>query len=173
MAKHGRASFKRYMKGNVDENMALGTLAAAALISNLWDEAVDTATRVSSAHLSYSLDQLTSPQGPILFGLAHSDYTDAEIEEVIENTSSWTEGDLIGQEVGRRKIRIVGQFVSEELAGVVDVRFNEGKPVKTKLNWILQEGQTLRMWSYNKSSTPLSGTDPTMRANGHVNLWGI
>ncbi len=117
------------------------------------------------------MDELTNPQGPIVFGVAHSDYTDAEIEEVIENTASWDEGNKVQQEVAKRLVRTIGTMVGTELAGVSDVKFNKGVPVKTKLNWILTTGDTLRLWGYNKSDGALSGTAPIIRANGHANLW--
>jgi len=172
MAKHPKSRRRRrYLKGNIDENLGLGTLASGTLISDTWDETVNERSLVSSVVASWSVDLLTSPQGPILFGVAHSDYTDAEIEEVIENAGSWNEGDLVSQEKAKRKIRIIGQFVSEELAGTTDVRFNEGKPVKTKLNWILNQGQTLKMWAYNRSDTALATTAPVVRCSGHANIW--
>ncbi len=168
-----RRRMKRYLKGNIDESFNLSTLASATLISNTWDESVVERTRISSIVCSWALDQLTSPQGPILFGVAHSDYSDAEIEQVIENAGSWNEGDLTSQEIAKRKVRIIGEFVSEELAGLTDVRFNEGKPVKTKLNWVLTTGDTLKMWAYNISALALATTDPAMRAHGHANLWTL
>ncbi len=161
-----------YIKGNVDENMALGTLASATLIANSWDESVSEKTTVTSVVLTWSLDQLTSPQGPILFGLAHGDYSDAEIEQVIENTGSWDQGNKIQQEVGRRLVRVVGQFVAASgSTGAQDVDWNDGVPMKTRLNWVLQTGQTLRMWAYNKSGSSLATTDPNFRVNGHINLF--
>ncbi len=171
--KGGRGRMARYLKGNVDESFNLSTLASATLISNTWDEVVVERTRCSSIVVSWSLDQITSPQGPILFGVAHSDYSDAEIEEVIENAGSSNEGDLVSQEIAKRKIRIIGEFVSTELAGLTDVKFNLGRPVKTKLNWVLTTGDTLKMWAYNISASALATTDPAMRAHGHANLWTL
>ncbi len=166
---------RRYLKGNVDEKLSLGTLAATTLIGDVFDETVNERCLVSSLVASYSLDNLTPPQGPILFGVAHSDYSDAEIEEVIENTGSWDEGDLVNQEIAKRKVRQIGTFATDSVitsaGAIADVPFNDGKPVKTKLNWILLQGQTLKIWAYNRSSGALSTTVPIITASGHVNLW--
>ncbi len=161
----------KYLKGNIDEDLALGTLAAGALVSDAWDEAAEERTLVSSIVASWTLDNLTGGQGPLLFGVAHGAYTDAQIEEVIENAGSWSPGDLISQEIAKRKVRVIGTFTPEEAAAVVDIEFNDGKPVKTKLNWVLQSDARIRMWVYNISGGALSGTAPILRANGHANLW--
>ncbi len=160
-----------YIKGNVGEDLTLGTLGSGVLISTTFDEAVEERTLVSSVVATYSLDLLTAPQGPILFGLAHGDYTDAEIEEVIENIQSWTPGDKIAQEKAKRLVRTVGQFVADETSGTIDVKFNNGKPIKTKLNWMLQSDATLRLWAYNLSASALSTTSPVLKCFGHANLW--
>ncbi len=162
---------RKYLKGNVDEKLSLGTLNASTLISDIFDETVNERTLISSLVASYSLDNLTAPQGPIEFGVAHSDYTDAEIEEFIENTGSWNEGSLVEQEIAKRKVRKIGTFAAESLAGTTDVPFNDGKPVKTKLNWIVNQGQTLRIWAYNHSSSALATTVPLITMAGHCNLW--
>ncbi len=156
------------MKGNVDEVLALGTLAAATLISADFDEVVEEKMLVSSIVSTYSLRELTaaSGAGPIVVGVAHSDYTDAEIEAWLETTDSWDQGDLVqGKEVRNRLIRRIGIFGS---SGVL----NDGKPIKTRLNWLLRTGQTLSVWGYNRGASALATTDPQIVLEGHVNLWG-
>ncbi len=162
-----------YIKGNVDESLSLGTLAAGTLIADTWDDSVSERTRISSVVAIWALDVLTAPQGPIMVGVAHSDYTDAEIEEVIENTGTWDRGDKISQERAKRLVRVVGKFGQPSAAGEVDQVLNDGKPIKTKLNWILNSGDTLKMWAYNNSGSALSGTVPVVRVNGHANLWEL
>ncbi len=175
LAKHGKGrkrSMSGYYKGNVDESLGLGTLASNTLVSDTWDETVNEKSLLSSIVATWSLDQLTLSQGPISFGVAHSDYTDAEIEEVIENAGSWDRGNKIAREMARRQVRVIGVF--EGLGETVqDVNFNDGRPIKTKLNWVLQTGDTLKMWAYNDSATALSTTAPTMKSKGHANLWSI
>ena len=176
LAKRGRGKRRamgRYLRGNVDENLSLGTLAAATLLSAIFDETVNERTYASSAVLSWSLTNWTPAEGdgPLVVGLAHSDYSDAEVEEWIENTSSWNEGDLVqSREIGRRLIRSVGQFpIPVDASG--GVVLNDGKPIKTKLGWILLQNQTLRYWAYNQGTSALATTSPDVRLQGHVNLF--
>ncbi len=168
-----RRNMGQYIRGNIDENLLLGTLATKTLISDDWDEQVQERALISSIVATWSLDQVTSPQGPILFGVAHSDYTAAEIEEVIENAGSWSVGDKVNQEISKRLVREIGtlQADSESSSGPTDYKFNNGRMMKTKLNWMLETGQTLKMWAYNLSASPLATTDPALRANGHANIW--
>ncbi len=175
MAKKGRGkrrSMKGYLKGNIDENLSLGTLASKTLIADTFDEAPEEKTLVSSIVCTWALDNITGGQGPISFGVAHSDYSDAEIEEVLENAASWDQGSKVEQEIAKRLVRQIGVFSGDKVAGEVDdITVNDGKPIKTKLNWRLNIGDTLKMWAYNISPAALSTTDPTMLCNGHANLW--
>jgi len=167
-----RRSRGRYIKGNIEETLSLSTLASSTLISEDFDETVNEKTFVSSIVATYVWDNFTNDaDGPLIFGVAHSDYTDAEIEAVIEASASWNTGDLVAQEVGRRKIRKIGSFAPDQAASanLGDWRFNDGKPVKTKLNWQLMTGQTLSLWAYNKGNT--LGGSSLIRMDGHANLW--
>ncbi len=160
-----------YIRGAVDEDLDLGTLAAKTLIAGPFDETVVTRSLISSLVATWTLDLLVAGQGPILFGVAHSDYSSAEIEEYVENAGSWDEGNKIAREVAKRNVRIIGTMVGEQGSGNLDVRFNTGKPVKTKLNWILSVGDTIDLWAYNLSASALTTSAPILRASGHVNLW--
>lgn len=162
----------RYLRGNVDELLDLGVLAARTLTVGNFGDTVGSRSRISSLVATWSLSSMTPGDsvGPILVGVAHSDYSAAEIEAVIENTGSWNEGNLIEREVADRKVRVVGQLAPG--GGVADTQvLNEGRPVKTKLNWILQPGATLDLWAYNLGTVALSTTDPDLHVEGHANLW--
>ncbi len=169
MAKKGR-NMRGYVKGNVNEALAIGALAANTLVSALFDETPVERMLASSLVATYSIDDLLAGQGPYIFGVAHSDYTDAEIEAFIENAGSWDTGDKIAQEVAKRLVRIIGSMVGEQGTGTDDVRFNEGVPVKTKLNWMLNTAQTLRLWIYSKDSG-VTTTGSVLHCDGHINLW--
>ncbi len=169
-----RRRMGKYLKGNVDENLDLGTLASGTLVSADFDETVNERTLISSLVAIWTLSDFTPADGsgPIVVGVAHSDYTDAEIEAVIENAGSWNEGDLVSQEVSSRKIRKIGMFATSPGGGATGIQsLNDGKPIKTKLNWILNQGQTISLWAYNMGSAAVGGTDPNVNAQGHVNLW--
>ncbi len=164
----------RYIRGNVNELLAIGALASEDAVLALFDEAVNERTFVSTIVATYSMRDLTveAGVGPIMVGVAHGDYTAAEIEEWIENTGSWNEGDLVQQrEVGNRLIRKVGTFDTRAMSATQETVLNDGKPIRTKLGWILNQGQTLALWAYNQGSAPVSTTTPDINCEGHANLW--
>ncbi len=171
MAKHPK-KFRKYLRGNVDEELTIAALGSRALTAVAFDETVDERTFVSSLVASYSMDEFTlgANIGPIMVGIAHGDYTAAEIEAFIENTGSWSEGDLVSQEVAKRKIKIVGIF-DDDSVSLGAVTLNEGKPIKTKLNWVLTQGQTIDLWAYNLGAAAVATTTPSVHCEGHANLW--
>ncbi len=164
----------RYIKGVIDEGLALGALASAAAVLAVFDETVNERSRVSSIEATYLLEDQAIGEGGVMFGVMHSDYSVTELEEFIENTGSWNEGDLVqSREVGKRLIRQIGIFPSAPTtAGAHEIVVNDGNPIKTKLNWILNQGQTLDLWAYNKSGSVLT-TGSTIRMSGHANLWAL
>ena len=177
MAKKRGRKFGRYLKGKVHEQIDLGALAALDLISQLFTQTVNERTRVSSIVASWALSDWTAlvDDGPIMVGIAHGDYSDAEIEAFIENAQSWNEGDLVGQEVAKRKIRTIGIFRTEDAtasAPAAVATLNEGRPIKTKLNWVLNQQQTLRFWAYNLGTSVLTA-GAHVNCEGHANLWPL
>ncbi len=176
LAKHPkrRRSMSRYLRGQVDESIQLSTLGAKVLLSADFDESVTEETLVTSIVATYSMIDFTkgTGDGPILVGIAHSDYTDAEIEAVIESTGSWNRGDKVAQEVAKRQVRRIGIFDVPNTAEETSV-LNDGKPIKTKLNWVLQTGQTLTLWGYNMGSSALATTSPNINVEGHINLFTL
>ncbi len=162
----------KYIKGNVDELLTLTGLVANTLVGTQFDDSVNERTFISSLVASYSISNFTlgTDDGPIMVGVAHSDYSDAEIEAVIEVTGSWNEGDLIAREVGQRLVRVIGIFRATG-AATETMTLQEGKMIRTKLGWILLQSQSLRLWAYNLGTSNLATTAPTIRVQGHVNLW--
>ncbi len=175
MAKHGRKGrFRRYLRGAIDHKLQLSTLAAEVVIGSSIVDTLQEKAWMSSVKAVYSLNKWTAgaDDGPIVVGVCHSDYTDAEIEEWIENLASWEENDLIGQEVAKRKIRQVGVFrTAFDDTGLANYVLNEGREIHTKCGWSLSTGQTVKFWAYNSGGSPLAGTNPAFRINGHANLW--
>ncbi len=168
-----RRKMGRYIRGNVDEELALTTLGTKDVVGAVFDEVVNERTYVSSIKCTWSLSNWTSiaNAGPIIVGIAHGDYTDAEIEEWIENTGQWNEGNLVSsREIGRRLIRQVGAFKSPLAADEIE-HLADGKMITTKLGWILLQGQTLRLWAFNSGSANVATTAPSVTINGHANLW--
>ncbi len=142
----------------------LSTLANATVIGVDFDETVDTRVLILSMEATWALQNNTAGEGPIVVGVAHGDYTDAEVQEVLVTTGSWKEGSLVNQEIARRKVRIVGMFNGE----ANDQVLNDGKPIKTTMKWILVNGETLRLFAYNRASATLT-TGGVVILQGH--LW--
>ncbi len=161
----------KYIRGGIDDVLSLGTLAGKTLIGTVLDEVVRERTLISSIVAVYSASDVTlgSGIGPILVGVAHSDYSDAEIEEVIEMTDSWDEGNRVEQELSKRLIRRIGIFHFETSGG--DSVLNEGRLIKTKLNWVLNSAQSLKLWAYNLGANAFATTVLLIAIQGHANLW--
>ncbi len=175
MAKHGNGKgrkFGRYIKGNIDLNGNLGTLAAVTGILLVPADVVEEKAWISSVRATYALAGISpvDNMGPIQVGIAHSDYTLSEIEAWIEQSTGWAEGDRVAQEISNRLIRRIGTFEMPD--GPSDsVALNLGKPITTKLNWILVTGQNVVFWVYNEGSVAIATTDPNVHIVGHANLW--
>ncbi len=169
----GRKGRRKYLKGILNEDVALGTLAGASLLAQISGDVVSESTWLSSVKATWSVSDLNRDAGddPLLVGVAHSDYTAAEIEGFIENSGSWDEGALIEQEIAKRKIRIVGTLIGTGNVSlpIGDV-LNDGKPIHTKCGWIMTTGNGVDIWVYNQGSGTLN-TGAVVHVNGHVNLW--
>ncbi len=179
MARKAKGSYRRrmrgrYIKGNVNELLAIGALASEDVVLAAFDETVNERSYIGSIRATYAMRDYTveAGVGPIMVGVSHGDYTAAEIEEWIENSGSWNEGDLVqSKEVGKRLIRKVGTFDTRAMAATEESVLNDGKPIYTKLGWILNQGVTLNLWAYNHGSAAVSTTVPDINCEGHVNLW--
>ncbi len=176
VAKHKRRrrNFNGYTKGNLDIDQSLGTLASKTAVLAATDTVIDR-TLVSSVKATYTLSNLAEAAnaGPIEVGVAHGDYTLAEIEAYLELATSWKETDLLDKEIQSRRIRRIGVFDSPAAAtaGTGAYTLNDGKAIRTKLNWILTNGQGLNYWIYNLGTAALATSDPNVNIRGHANLW--
>lgn len=167
-----RRKFRRYIRGNIDHKLNLGTLAGGVVISTqVADTVVDT-TWCSSVDCTWTIDNWTRGTniGPVLVGACHSDYTAGEIEQWLEELGNWDPGDLIVKERQTRKIRIAGVITPGEVIGDAGT-FAHGARKKLKMNIMLHEGDTVKFWAYNMGSAPFVTTDPNFRLQGHANLW--
>lgn len=174
MVKHPKKRrFRRYIKGKVHYDLSLTTLAAETAVSEVVADALSEPAYLSSVKASWAMADFTpaAGDGPIEVGVAHSDYTTAEIEEWIENTNSWEEADMIGQEVAKRKIRSVGIFPTPDELATQAVVLANGRLITTKCGWMLMGSQTLRIWAFNHGNSALATTVPIVTIAGHCNLW--
>ncbi len=167
-----RRRFRRYLRGNIESTQGLSTLASNTLVAAAVGSTVEERTFISSLKATWSLKDLTKvvSDGPVIVGVAHSDYTAAEIEEWVENTGAWAEGNKVAQEIAKRQIRMVGVFAAIGAGDVDTAVLQDGKMILTKLGWILTTGQTIDIWAYNSGASGLTGT-AQLHVFGHANLW--
>ena len=167
----GRRS-RKYIRGNINETLDLATLGGLALTSTGFDDVVNEKTLISSIVVTANMIGITSSNdndGPIMVGVAHGDYSMAEIEAVIENQGSWNEGDLVNQETQKRWVRKLGVFKFPLGTDGVESLW-DGAERKFKLNWILMQGQILSLWVYNLGTSAID-TGAKVYLEGHANLW--
>ncbi len=133
----------------IKEQHAVGALGAADLGSTAFTATVDRPYWAASMDVIITVDAGSSGDQSAIIGVAHSDYSAAEIEEWIEATGSWSSIDKVQQEKARRKCRIIGVFRSLDPA----VEWNDGKLKRIKLGFMLETGTTLQLFVYNDSQT--------------------
>ncbi len=151
----------RLIKGQVDESLALLTLAPNTGLLAPTD-VVDERSFLLSTYMVYAIRDQALGQGPKRLYWAHSDYSLAQIEEFIELQTGWGEGSKVSQEIGRRKIRLIGEFQGD----VADEVMNEGRILKTVLKFIVNAGQGLNLVTYNDSGVSLT-TGSIVEFKGH------
>ncbi len=161
-----------YFAGNIDMDMPLGTLAAQTVLLQGVGDVVAEKTFVSSIHNTYTLQGMSPGDniGPLMVGVAHSDYSTGEVEAWIELSTGWSQADLVSRETANRLIRKIGVFESPLNSGVSS-SLNDGRAIKTKLNWTLISGQSLNFFVYNLGTAALGTTDPDVHIEGKANLW--
>jgi len=176
MAKRGRGkrAMGPYIRGNIEEDFSIGTLAGNTGAVQGNTDAVNGRTWLSSIKAIWSLSGVTLADntGPLEVGIAHGDYTLAEIVEWITLSTGWDAGNLVSREIANRKIRRVGVFDTIGAGGVgSNFVLNEGRPIHTKLGWMLEQDQTVDYWVFNHGSVAFGTTDPNVHILGHANLW--
>ncbi len=177
MPRKGRGrKFREYLRGQIDLQVDLGTLAAATGLKTSVGDTVSNRAWVSSIKCTYSMGNVTPAAGvgPIAVYVCHSDYSLSEVEEFIENLNSWSTGDVVAsREIAKRFIRYVGVIGQLASSASEVTTMNDGKPVHTKLGWHVNNGQTLSFVTYNLGSAAFATTDPDVDIMGHANLWPV
>ncbi len=153
----------------VTASVALGALATLDVTSSAIVNAAADTYRAMSLDASYVWSDKAQIDDACAFGVAHSDYTSAEIEEALEAVTSIDLGDKIAQERSNRLVRHIGTFSGGETPATTGgSSFNDGKPVKTKLNWLMSIGDQLQLWVRNGSGVVYT-TGGTITVDG--NYW--
>ncbi len=155
-----------YAKVRVNPGIALAILADNAALAGSFTAIMTSDGRVSSIEGTYSMRDHTAGEGPIMVGVCHPDYQDAEIAQAITVVVTGTHTQ-VEMEQANRKVRIIGTFPgfsSEE-------QLNDGRPIKTKLNWPFSETQVaLCLFGFNASGAALT-TGTILKCLGHLNVF--
>ncbi len=153
MAKSHSNRFGRYAPLQGSGEIALSTLATATGIVDPLTFGENTLSDnyfVNSVQVGVGVTGFTDGEGPLLIGIAHADYSLAEIEQWVEQTAAYTRANLIGREIANRLIRKIGIVT---LAAGSAVRRSK----KMKLNWQLHAGNSgLQLWVYNLDTNTLT-----------------
>ncbi len=163
-----KKSMKGYKKLQIADALTLGALASGDVVSEALPSVLTQDRRISSVQLLWGVRGLTAGEGPIDAGVAHGDYSAAEIEECLEATGSWSDTDKVAGEQANRLVRRIVTFSGE----AADEVANDGKPIKTKLNWRIPDGSTLTVWCRNRSGAVLT-TGGVIVADGHANSFTV
>ncbi len=136
----------RLYRPSITDELAAGAAGAGVVVAAASSGAqVGTREYLIGIKAVHSFDGFTSGEGPVQFGVAHLDYTAAEIEEALEANASWDLGNKVAQEQSRRQVRTIGVFKPGDGEG-----FNDGKPVWTRCGWYLEDGdQAIGLWMRN------------------------
>ncbi len=152
MVKHRRRRRQKLIFAQVIAPFTVGTPADGAVIKQDFPNSVNDTRLAISLKTVVSIRGLAVGEGPIEIGVAHSDYSAAEIEEALESAGNWDLGDKVAQEQANRRVRRIGEFQ----VITADEVLNDGKPIYTKLNWKLNEGDTLSTWIRNAAGLILT-----------------
>ncbi len=149
MARKGRFNLR---KVTVNTELAAGALATKDVVEGAMTFAPSNPYRCISIDLSWSWEDVQAAiDDGCDFGVAHSDYTAAEIEEALEAVGSIDIGDKLAQEKANRLVRSIGTI--EKNATGLSGSFNDGKKLKTRLNWAMGISDVVNIWIRNASGT--------------------
>ncbi len=135
----------------ISSNMVIGALASQDVVDGDFTVISSNSYRLISLNCAWSIVDLAAfiDDGQE-FGVAHSDYSAAEIEECLEAQTSIDPSNKIENEQANRLVRTIGMMPGDPGTDA-GMTFNDGRPVKTKLNWKMGIGDKVRMWVRNGS----------------------
>ncbi len=148
--------------------MELGALASEDVKNILMTADLSTESYWASAvHLVVGIDDETADDGPLDLWVGVSDLTDTEVEEFLEQTLSFAEGNISEKEINSR-----GRYLRH--LGILDTSgegFNNGRVKKLKLGFGLATGQSIKLFARNMGQTALtSGATIHIQGQLHGNF---
>ncbi len=148
-SRNRRRRYKRdpnFVAIEFSDALALGALADNTVKNVAVGPAFAEDIRIKSVDCLWTLRDATPGEGPITVGFAHSDYSITEIAEAL-NVAFTSQGSKIEKEQASRLVRKVGTF--PVLAA--DEVLNNGVPIRTRLNWLINDGFELDAFAINRS----------------------
>ncbi len=128
----------------------MSTLGDDAIISgNLHD--IAPVESLFSIALDLYVGWAEGGEGPLAVGIAHGDYSDAEILECLK-ADTLDLANKIEREQAKRLVRSVGYITGLDADGAM----NDGKMIRVKSRFHLEEGQNMKFWVWNRSKGALS-----------------
>ncbi len=154
MAKKGHGKRRRFnlRRVRITAEQALATLASDTALVTSTTGAGDIPYRAITMNLTWAIRDATQGEGPVTVGYAHSDYTVTEIKECLESQAAISQGDKVANERSKRLVRIVG-VLNFDTNGFA---LNDGKPIKTRLNWLISVGDQVNIFIFNENNAALS-----------------
>ncbi len=151
--KRRRRRSGRFVALPFNTQQALATLADETVVS------ADLTTNLAEDFYAISVDIIASidggaSEGPVEVGVAHDDYTVAEIKEFID-VNLTDPDDKIAQERSRRLIRRLGTIANIGAGGASLVP-RSGEAKRIPLRFVLGDGHTLSAWVMNHSGGALT-----------------
>ncbi len=164
MGKHRKVK-RNWQSIEIDLTFSLSAgITAKDLVASLISETADDNFIMTSLEATYALtfEQAAEPNSveAISIGIAKDDYSAAEVETWVENSTGFKRADLISQEISKRMVKQIATFVPPTVAAgqQVVVSLNDGMPIKTRLNWRILTGHTLLIWLYNGGDVNIGAT---------------
>lgn len=147
-----RAKSTKFTVLNNDPTNTLGALADATVKIQESTLTLNQDFHCVSMEILASATNHTATEGPYMLGIAEATLTVTEIKEAIE-AQPLSEFDIPAIEHAKRKVRLLGSF--DGLA--TEEHFNDGDPIRAKLNWRVPSGKDLPLvFVVNRSSAPLT-----------------
>jgi len=160
MAKHKRNG-KNFVAIPFSGSFNLGSLVADAVaLGDLFGGNLTEDFYAISLDIDSEILVLTAGEGnPSLLGLAHGDYSAAEIAEAL-NVQLLGPGSKIEQERQRRLVRKAGTFhdtagLNSQTSMRMEGRLGPGSQ-RVKLKFVIQSGKTLDVFVYNQSGATIA-----------------
>lgn len=141
----------------VNKNMGIGPLPdAEAIEDDLLTEPMTKDCYVISGDLIAAWRSITQGEGPIEWGICHSDLTSPELEQYL-NLQDFPDYD----DIGEQEVRLRGKFVRRlgmfaNVSNSADEITNDGNYSRYKIRMRVGETHDLHMWVHNRSGATLT-----------------